>query len=112
MDRQTRALQRLEKREVDSLKRDELRVRRKRDRGPENEMPALSLPPQLEKSGRVLDLADAFEKASAMSGNPVPDVQEEFRKAAGDWDRGQSAGGDQGHDLQQEPDEPSRGRER
>lgn len=110
MDRQTRALQRLEKREVDSLKRDELRDQRKRDRGPENEMPALLLPPQPEKSGWVPDVANAFEKASVMSGKPVPDVREEFREAAGDWDRSQSGGDDQGHDLQQGPDEPQRDR--
>lgn len=113
MDRKARDLLKIEKREVASLKRDDLGEQRMQERGRSNAMASLEqvagleTPPQRHE---VEDLQTIFVRATDRKPDHRPDLLDAFNRAADDR-KGDVSGGDEREpDIGHEPDEPYRGR--
>ena len=89
MQRQIRALNRVEKREIASLMRDNRRERRVKDRGDDDTMPSLAQVAGLDQLKEVVppDVLTAFKMAAKGSSSPPPDLLSAFAHAAKDAPR-------------------------
>jgi hypothetical protein len=117
MARQIKALDRIEKREVSSLMRDNRHDRRVKERGDDDGMPSLAKVAgfaQPEKT-QVPDVLAAFKAAEKTSREPPPDLLSVFARAAKDAPA-ENQNGDSGRERESSPDEgpdrsgPDRGR--
>ena len=98
LERKIKALNKVEKRELQSLHKEHKRDQRIEQRGKHNEMPSLEKIAGLEKSivnvrDRAPDLLSAFEEAQKDRPNEMPDLMKAFTKASKDKDRGDKDSG-------------------
>lgn len=106
-DKKIAGLDKIDKREIKALERDEVRLARVQQRGPENEMPAIVLQQQDLNSAQP-DIAREFKKASEFSEPELPDLRSEFSRASLDRQSDSQRDDDRGQDL--DNDGPERGR--
>ena len=98
LDRKFKALNKVEKRELQSLHKEYKRDQRIEQRGKHDEMPSLEKIAGLEKSNvdirdRAPDLLSAFEEAQKDRTHETPDLMKAFTKASKDKDRGDKDSG-------------------
>lgn len=105
-ERKTRAVQRLEAREVSSLRRDDLRDHRIEDRGPENTMSPIDR--NLDEGKVVPCVTQEFDRAARPDQDRPPDIRSAFRNAAAD--READVSGEDERERGQDPDGPQRTR--
>jgi len=89
LDRQIKALDRIEKREIASLMRDNRQDRRVKERGDDETMPSLAKVAGFEQSEKTqtLDVLAAFQAAEKGSREATPDLLSSFAQAAKDAPR-------------------------
>jgi len=93
LERKIKALNKVEKRELQSLLKEHKRDQRIEQRGKHNEMPSLEKIAGLEKLNvdirdRAPDLLSAFEETQKDRSHEMPDLMKAFTKASEDKDRG------------------------
>ncbi|PLC04587.1 relaxase [Variovorax sp. RO1] len=105
-ERKITSLEKVEKREVAALKRDEIRKERVRERGPGNDMASLAQPHKTQAP--EIEPNKAFLQAAAPAKEEVPDLRGEFWRAADEREDNSREDDDRGQ--QPEKDKPQRRR--
>lgn len=109
VERKLKVLNKVEKRELQSLLKEHKRDQRIEQRGKHNEMPSLEKIAGLEKSNvnvrdRAPDLLSAFEEVKADRSHETPDLMKAFTKASKDKDRGdKDSDGSEGRNQMPKP---------